>query len=248
MSEQAAPGVRSGAVPGEVADAVPLGPPVEGGPARRPAPVTLEGRHVAIVPFDAEKHAASLYALSHGPERDALWAYLSAAPFPDEAAFARSYAEAATKADPLLFAIVEAATGRAVGHATYMRIEPAHRVIEVGNILYSPALQRTPGATEAMYLMARHAFEDLGYRRYEWKCNALNAPSRRAAERLGFSYEGLFRQHMIIKGLSRDTAWYALLDHEWPRARAAFEAWLDLANFDAEGRQKRRLEDIRDAL
>ncbi|MFG1306364.1 GNAT family protein [Xanthobacter autotrophicus] len=248
MSEQAAPGIRSGAVPGEVADAVPLGPPVEGGPARRPAPVTLEGRHVAIVPFDVERHAASLYALSHGPERDALWAYLSAAPFPDEAAFARSYAEAATKADPLLFAIVEAETGRAVGHVTYMRIEPAHRVIEVGNILYSPALQRTPGATEAMYLMARHAFEDLGYRRYEWKCNALNAPSRRAAERLGFSYEGLFRQHMIIKGLSRDTAWYALLDHEWPRARAAFEAWLDPANFDAEGRQKRRLEDIRDAL
>ncbi|MFG1320006.1 GNAT family N-acetyltransferase [Xanthobacter autotrophicus] len=248
MSEQAAPGIRSGAVPGEVADAVPLGAPVEGGPARRPAPVTLQGRHVAIVPFDVDRHAASLYALSHGPEKEALWAYLSAAPFPDEAAFSRFYAEAAAKADPLLFAIVEAETGRAVGHATYMRIEPAHRVIEVGNILYTPALQRTPGASEAMYLMARHAFEDLGYRRYEWKCNALNAPSRRAAERLGFSYEGLFRQHMIIKGLSRDTAWYALLDHEWPRARAAFEAWLDPANFDAEGRQTQRLEDIRAAL
>ncbi|ABS67241.1 GCN5-related N-acetyltransferase [Xanthobacter versatilis] len=252
MSEQAAPGIRSGAVPGGVPgtihDAVPLGAPVEGGPARRPAPVTLRGRHVAIVPFDAEKHAASLYALSHGPEKEALWAYLSAAPFPDEAAFARFYAEAATKADPLLFAIVEAASGRAVGHATYMRIEPAHRVIEVGNILHTPALQRTPGATEAMYLMARHAFEDLGYRRYEWKCNALNAPSRRTAERLGFTYEGLFRQHMIIKGLSRDTAWYALLDHEWPKAKAAFEAWLDPANFDAEGRQTQRLEDIRAAL
>ncbi|MFG1376970.1 GNAT family N-acetyltransferase [Xanthobacter autotrophicus] len=248
MSQQAAPGIRSGAVPDPVPDAVPLGALVEGGPARRPAPVTLEGRHVVLVPFDADRHAASLHALSHGPERDALWAYLSAAPFPDEAAFTRYYADAATRADPLLFAIVEAATGRAVGHATYMRMEPAHRVIEVGNILYTPALQRTPGATEAMYLMARHVFEDLGYRRYEWKCNALNAPSRRAAERLGFSYEGLFRQHMIVKGLSRDTAWYALLDHEWPRARAAFEAWLDPANFDADGRQRRRLEDIRAAL
>ncbi|MFG1350656.1 GNAT family N-acetyltransferase [Xanthobacter autotrophicus] len=244
MSQQAAPGILSGAVP----DAVPLGAPVEGGPARRPAPVTLEGRHVALVPFDADRHAASLYALSHGPERDALWAYLSAAPFPDEAAFQRFYAEAATRTDPLLFAIVETGSGRAVGHATYMRMEPAHRVIEVGNILYTPALQLTPGATEAMYLMARHVFEDLACRRYEWKCNALNAPSRRAAERLGFSYEGLFRQHMIIKGLNRDTAWYALLDHEWPRARAAFEGWLDPANFDADGRQKQRLEDIRAGL
>ena len=248
MSEQTAPGIRSGAVPGAAADAIPLGAPVEGGPARPPAPETLAGRHVAIVPFDADRHSASLYALSHGAEKEALWAYLSAAPFPDEAAFTRAYAESATKTDPLLFAIVETATGRAVGHATYMRIEPAHRVIEVGNILYTPALQRTPGATEAMYLMARHAFEDLGYRRYEWKCNALNAPSRRAAERLGFTYEGLFRQHMIVKGLNRDTAWYALLDHEWPKAKSAFEAWLDPANFDAEGRQTRRLEDIRAAL
>ncbi|MDI4665059.1 GNAT family N-acetyltransferase [Xanthobacter autotrophicus] len=248
MSQQAAPGTRSGAVPGAAADAVPLGVPVEGGPARRPAPVTLEGRHVALVPFDAGQHCASLYALSHGPEKEALWAYLSAAPFPDEAAFARHYAEAATRADPLLLAIVETGTGRAVGHATYMRMEPAHRVIEVGNILYTPALQRTPGASEAMFLMARHAFEDLGYRRYEWKCNALNAPSRRAAERLGFTYEGLFRQHMIVKGRNRDTAWYALMDHEWPRAKAAFVAWLDPANFDAEGRQTQRLEDIRAAV
>ncbi|MFG1345315.1 GNAT family protein [Xanthobacter autotrophicus DSM 431] len=232
----------------QAAPAVPLGAPVEGSPARRPSPVTLEGRHVRLVPFDAGRHAAALYALSHGPEKEALWAYLSPAPFPDEAAFRRYYAEAATKPDPLLLAIEEADSGRAVGHATYMRIEPAHRVIEVGNILYTPALQRTPGATEAMYLMARHAFEDLGYRRYEWKCNALNAPSRRAAERLGFTFEGIFRKHMIVKGLSRDTAWFALLDDEWPRAKAAFEAWLDPANFDQNGRQVRRLEDIRAAL
>jgi len=232
----------------ETASDIPLGEPVGGGPARPPSRVTLEGRHVSVVPFAADRHAASLFALSHGPGKEALWAYLSPPPFPDEAAFARSYADAATRTDPLLFALVESRSGRAVGHATYMRIEPAHRVIEVGNILMTPALQRTVGATEAMYLMARHAFEDLGYRRYEWKCNALNAPSRRAAARLGFTYEGLFRQHMIIKGLSRDTAWYALLDHEWPRAKAAFEAWLDPANFDAGGRQRRRLEEIRAAL
>lgn len=235
MSETAAPGL-------------PLGAPVTGGPALRPAPVILEGRHVRVVPFDAARHAAALYALSHGPEKERLWAYLSPAPFPDEAAFTRYYADAAAKADPLLFALVEAETGRPVGHATYMRIEPGHRVIEVGNILYTPGLQRSAAATEAMYLMARHVFEDLGYRRYEWKCNALNAPSRRAAERLGFTFEGVFRQHMIVKGLNRDTAWFALLDHEWPKAKAAFEAWLDPANFDAAGRQRRRLEDIRAAF
>lgn len=235
MSETAAPGV-------------PLGAPVAGGPALRPVPLILEGRHVHVVPFDAARHATSLYALSHGPGSAALWAYLSPVPFPDEASFTRHYAEAATRADPLLLALVEPETGRAVGHATYMRIEPAHRVIEVGNILFTPQLQRTPAATEAMYLMARHAFEDLGYRRYEWKCNALNAPSRRAAERLGFTFEGVFRQHMIVKGRNRDTAWFAMLDHEWLKAKAAFEAWLAPANFDAEGGQRRRLEDIRAAL
>lgn len=232
----------------EAAPVVPLGAPVAGAPARRPQHGVIEGRHVRLVPFDAERHAASLYTLSHGAEKEALWAYLFAAPFADLDAFTRHYAEAATREDPLLLVIEEAASGRAVGHATFMRIEPAHRVIEVGNILYTPALQRTPGATEAMYLMARHAFEDLGYRRYEWKCHALNAPSRRAAERLGFTFEGIFRQHMIVKGLSRDTAWFALLDHEWPRAKAAFEAWLSPDNLDADGRQKRRLEDIRAAL
>lgn len=224
---------------------LPLGVPVEGPPARRPAPVTLEGHFVRVAPFDVARHGPDLYALSHGPEKDALWAYLSPAPFPDLHAFTRHYAEAAMKADPLLFAIEERDSGRAVGHATYMRVEPAHRVVEVGNILYTPALQHRPGGTEAMFLMARHAFETLGFRRYEWKCNALNAPSRRAAERLGFTFEGVFRQHMIVKGRNRDTAWFAMLDHEWPRAKAAFEAWLDPANFDADGRQRRTLRDIR---
>ncbi len=129
-----------------------------------------------------------------------------------------------------------------------MRIEAAQRVVEVGNILFTPALARTPAATEAMYLMARHAFEDLGYRLYECKCNALNAPSRRAAQRLGFTFEGEFRQHMIVKGRNRDTSWFSLLDSEWPRAKAAFEAWLAPENFDSDGRQKRRLETIRDEI
>ncbi|QTL04067.1 GNAT family N-acetyltransferase [Aquabacter sp. L1I39] len=224
----------------------PLGDIVEGPAARRPERVRHEGHHIHVVPFDCDLHAADLYAASHGPGDEALWTYLSPAPFPDETTFRRYYAEAATKADPLLFALVDPASGKAVGHATYMRIEPAQRVIEVGNILYTRALQRTPAATEAMYLMARHAFEDLGYRRYEWKCNAFNAPSRAAAKRLGFTYEGLFRQHMIVKGRNRDTAWFSLLDTEWPRAKAAFEAWLSADNFDADGRQKARLEDLRD--
>jgi RimJ/RimL family protein N-acetyltransferase len=137
--------------------------------------------------------------------------------------------------------ILDAASGLALGHCSYLRMEPKHRVIEVGALMFSPALQRTRGATEAMYLMARHAFEDLGNRRYEWKCNALNAPSRAAALRLGFTFEGIFRQHMIIKGANRDTAWYSMLDKEWPERKAAFERWLHPSNFDAAGRQKTRL-------
>ena len=133
-----------------------------------------------------------------------------------------------------------------MGYQTLMRIEPVHRVIEVGNILYTPAMQRTIGATEAQYLFARHVFDDLGYRRYEWKCNDLNAPSKRAALRYGFAFEGVFRQHMIVKGRNRDTAWFAMLDSDWPACRAAFERWLDPANFDAQGQQKTALGALRD--
>lgn len=224
---------------------LPLGAPVEGPAAQRPGPVTLEGRHVRVVPFDVARHGPDLYALSHGAEKEALWAYMSAGPFADLYGFTQHYAQAATKADPLLFAIEDRESGRALGHASYMRVEPNHRVMEVGNILFTPVLQRRPGGTEAMYLMARHAFEVLGFRRYEWKCNALNTISRRAAERLGFTFEGVFRQHMIIKGRNRDTAWFALLDRDWPRAKAAFEAWLDPANLDADGRQRRSLVELR---
>jgi len=144
----------------------------------------------------------------------------------------------------MLLAIIPVETGLAAGHASYMRIEPAHGVIEVGNVLFAPALQRTRAATEAMYLMARHVFEDLGYRRYEWKCNALNEPSRSAALRLGFTFEGIFRQHMVAKDRNRDTAWFSMLDHEWPARKRSFEEWLDPVNFEANGVQRQSLAEI----
>jgi RimJ/RimL family protein N-acetyltransferase len=147
--------------------------------------------------------------------------------------------------DPLHFAIVEAQSGQAVGTAALMRIEPVHGVIEVGSITFSPRLKQTRAATESMYLLMHRAFDELGYRRYEWKCDSLNAPSRAAALRYGFTFEGIFRNALVYKGRSRDTAWYSITDGEWPRVRAAFEAWLDPANFDAGGRQKRRLSELR---
>lgn len=223
----------------------PVGAIVDTKPAPRPGRTTIEGRRVAIVPFDVSAHARDLFELSSGTANEDLWAYLGHGPFPDLDSFVQHYAVAATKDDPLLYAIIDRTSGRAVGHVTYLRIAPADRAIEVGNILFTPALQRSAAATEAMYLMARHAFDDLRYRRYEWKCNALNAPSRRAAARLGFTYEGTFRQHMIVKGRNRDTAWFSVLDHEWPAIRTAFESWLAADNFDTEGRQRRRLEDFR---
>ncbi len=165
-------------------------------------------------------------------------------PFPDRAAFDAHLKQKAASEDPLFFAIIDKRSGLAIGHASYLRITPAHRVIEVGSILFTPALQKTPGATEAMYLMARHAFEDLNYRRYEWKCDSRNAPSRRAALRLGFQFEGIFHQHMIVKGHNRDTAWFAMLDSEWPARKANFERWLDPSNFDAAGNQKMSLSSL----
>ena len=207
----------------------------------RPGRVTLAGRHVRIVPVDAAAHAAELYRGSHGEGCEALWRYLFAGPFAGEQEFREYLEQRAASEDPLFFTILDAASGVPKGYASLLRIEPAHRVIEVGNILYLPSLQRTVGATEAMYLMARYVFEDLGYRRYEWKCDSMNEPSRCAALRLGFTFEGIFRQHMIVKGRNRDTAWYAMLDSEWPARKAAFERWLDPGNFDADGHQRNRL-------
>jgi RimJ/RimL family protein N-acetyltransferase len=215
---------------------------VDASPARWPERIVLRGRVVSLVPLDAEAHGEELYRGSNGDEvRDRLWDYLFDGPYADLASFTANLKLKAASTDMVFYAIVDNESGVPVGYASYLRIEPAHRVIEVGNILFTPALQRTVGATEAMYLMARYVFDELGYRRYEWKCNALNAPSRVAARRLGFSFEGIFRQHMIIKGRNRDTAWFSMLDSEWPARKAAFERWLEPRNFDEQGRQRERL-------
>lgn len=211
------------------------------GAAKRPVRVSLSGRYVCLVPLNPATHTESLWNGLGGKSAEDLWRYMPDGPFAERAAFDAHMEAKAKSDDPLFFAIVDRATETAVGRATLMRIDPAHRVIEVGGIIYTPALQRSRGATEAMYLFARYIFEDLGYRRYEWKCNALNEPSRGAALRLGFTFEGIFRQHMIIKEKNRDTAWFSMLDSEWPARKREFERWLDESNFDSDGRQKTRL-------
>jgi RimJ/RimL family protein N-acetyltransferase len=168
------------------------------------------------------------------------WTYLPYGPFTDEASFRAWLVEMAAKTDPLFHVVLDE-TGEAVGVASFLRISPETGSIEVGHIHYSPRLERTRAATEAMYLMMRRVFDELGYRRYEWKCDALNAPSRRAADRLGFTYEGTFRQHLVTKGRNRDTAWYSIIDSEWPAVKAAFEAWLEPKNFDERGVQRAAL-------
>ena len=214
---------------------------LDAAPAALPYRLTLHGRYVTLVPLDAAAHADALWERAGGPDHDGLWRYLHSGPFPTRAAFVADLERKAVSDEQLFFAILDNLLGGATGFACYMRIEPRHRRIEVGSILYTPAFQRTRGATEAMYLLARHVFEDLGYRRYEWKCDVLNELSCRAAVRFGFTFEGIFRQHMIVKGRSRDTAWYAMLDTEWPERRAEFERWLDPSNFDAGGTQLTRL-------
>ncbi len=213
----------------------PVGLPVDATPARTPEPVTLEGRYGRVEKLEA-RQGADLWRAYAG--HDHIWTYLAHyGPFPDQGAFAQWLASRLPLEDPYSYAIVDRA-GRAVGIATLMEIRPAMRVCEVGHIVYSPALQRSPLGTEAQYLIARYAFETLGYRRYEWKCNALNAGSRRAALRYGFVYEGTFRQRIIAKGRNRDDAWFSMLDGEWPARKAAFERWLAPENFDADGKQK----------
>ena len=213
---------------------LPLGPLVDATPAQLPGPVTLSGRFGTVMRLDTTRHGPSLWEAVRG--HDAIWTYLPTGPFAEEQRFSAWLAECERNAERFFYAIVDR-NGRAVGVSALMEIRPTMRVIEVGHILYSPALQRTPLGTEAQYLLARYAFEVLGYRRYEWKCSALNAASRRAAERYGFTYEGLFRQHMIIKRHSRDTAWFSILDSEWPARKAAFERWLMPGNFDEHGLQ-----------
>jgi len=223
-------------------------------PALRPGPVTLRGRNVTLEPLSAERHTAALWQALQPPQwqgpavgdpgstdHDGLWTWMGDGPYATQAGLREALAQKEADARAVFLAIVPEATGLAAGYASYMRIEPAHGVVEVGNVLLAPALQRTTAATEAMYLMASHAFEYLGYRRYEWKCDAENLPSRRAALRLGFTFEGIFRQHRLIKGRNRDTAWFSLLDREWPVRKQALEVWLAPENFDSEGRQRQSL-------
>ena len=221
-----------------------VGEPVDPSSAPRPRRVNFEGRTISLVPLDAHEHLESLWASTGGPQNEHLWTYMFEHSFQNRASFEANLQRKEESDDPLYYTIIETKSGDAVGWAAYMRMEPLHRVIEVGSIMYSPRLQRTIGATEAMYIMAKHAFEDMNYRRYEWKCDALNMPSRRAALRLGFTYEGLFRQHMVVKGRNRDTAWYSMLDSEWPSRKRAFEQWLDPANFDDKGRQRVSLSEL----
>ena len=214
-------------------------------PRPRPPRTPLRGRFCDVVPLDPAAHASALFALFAGAPDRRSWTYL-VDDLPDtEAAYRERLERQATGDDPLFHTILDAETGAPLGIASYLRIEPVHGVIEVGHLHFGPSLQRKPAATEAMALMMARAFDELGYRRYEWKCDSLNAPSRAAALRYGFTFEGIFRNAVIVKGRSRDTAWFSITDDEWPRLREAFQAWLAPENFDAEGRQRRSLAELR---
>jgi len=219
-----------------------LGPRLAWTPAKPPRREVLQGRYVRLEPVDPSRHAGDLFELSHGSQGDpAIWIYMGYGPFVDIAAFKAWLVERAASSDPLFYTVIDEASGKAAGMASFLRIVPADGVIETGHIWFTPVLQRTRQATEAIFLMGKYAFDTLGNRRFEWKCNARNAPSRRAADRFGFTFEGIFREHMIIKGRNRDTAWYSIIDRDWPAIKAAFESWLDPANFDAKGQQKKKL-------
>ncbi|TDG09955.1 N-acetyltransferase [Paraburkholderia guartelaensis] len=226
----------------------PIGDPVTGWqPRERPARVTIEGQFCRIEPIDLDRHAADLFE-AYGTAADGRdWTYLFSEPFTDFAAFREYLAKAAASSDPFHYAVIDRASGKAVGTFALMRIEPVHGVIEVGSVTFSPRLKQTPLSTEAQYLLMRYVFDNLGYRRYEWKCDSLNAPSRKTALRLGFQFEGIFRQAIVYKGRNRDTAWFAIIDQDWPLAKASFEKWLSKENFDAQGQQRASLASLREA-
>lgn len=216
-------------------------------PAARPVRKILTGRFCSLEPLDSARHAADLNAANALDTEGRNWTYLPYGPFDSLASYRRWMDQYNETSDPLFFAIVSNMTGKAVGVASYLRIDPISGSIEVGHLNFSPLMQRTPIATEAMWLMMKEAFA-LGYRRYEWKCNALNRPSRLAAQRLGLSFEGIFRQATVVKGHNRDTAWYATIDQEWPNLNAAFQNWLSPENFDSNGAQRVSLSSITDSI
>lgn len=212
-------------------------------PRAQPTGITLKGRFCRLEPIDAAQHAADLFAAYRIAPQG--WTYMVAGPFEREEDYC-AYAETIAKSsDPRHFAVIDLKTGKAVGTLSLMRIDPNNGVIEVGNVMFSPLLQQTPISTEAQFLLMAYAFDELGYRRYEWKCDALNAPSRTTADRLGFTFEGIFRQALVYKGRGRDTAWFSIIDSEWPKVKSAFQAWLAPQNFDADGRQKQSLKALR---
>jgi len=220
----------------------PIGFPVEGWTARqRPPRTPMTGRFCRVEPLDAGRHAAELYAANSADCDGRMWTYLPWGPYDRFDDYLAAMKAGLLREDFITYAVIDAVGGKAAGLASYLNINSAAGSIEVGGIAYSPALQRRPAGTEAMYLMMRRVFDELGYRRYEWKCNALNAPSRAAAARYGFRFEGIFRQADVVKGRNRDTAWFSITDSEWPRIKGAFERWLDPGNFDGEGRQRMRL-------
>lgn len=219
---------------------LPMGPLVSGPTPARPDRIVLEGRYCRLEPLDPAKHGDELFKASTPPDAAARFQYLFEDPPKSRAEFQEWLTKMAASNDPLVFAVIDKRTGKAEGRQTLMRIDPPNRSIEIGSIYWGPAIARTQVTTEANFLFAKYAF-DLGYLRYEWKCNALNAPSRASAERFGFSYEGHFRRAVIIKNRTRDTTWFAMIAEDWPRLRAAYETWLAPANFDADGKQKQSL-------
>ena len=223
-----------------------IGDPVPGFSERRPpSRNVLSGRYCRLEPVDVERHANDLYASYIEAPDDRDWTYLFAERPRGLEAFRSYLTQLARSDDPLHHTIIDLGTNAAVGTAALMRIDRAHGVIEVGSITYSPRLKRTRAGTEAIYLLMRRAFDELGYRRFEWKCDSLNAPSRAAAERYGFTFEGIFRRAVVYKARNRDTAWYSIIAEDWPRIRTAFDTWLSLENFDEQGRQLRSLSAVR---
>lgn len=214
-------------------------------PRPRPERKVLEGRYVRLEPLDPAKHGDGLFDASTVVDADGRFAWLFENPPQTRSEFQAWLEKVAASQDPLYFAVIDLATGKVAGRQTLMRIEPNHGVIEIGSIYWGPLISRKPAATEAQFLFTKYVFDELGYRRYEWKCHNDNAPSKRAAERFGFKFEGIFRQHMVAKGANRDTAWYSIIDKEWPALKKAYEGWLDPSNFDRDGAQKKRLEDFR---